>query len=102
MCFTEKRKQSLVDYKSFIDSLGNEENRLFVFRITHGSPVDKVLKSIRPFLKKGDIILNGVNERYLTLEAKQKELRRVWGGGFQPFMSSGSAHYFLVVHNGIK
>lgn len=62
------------DYKSFVDSLGNEENKLFILRITHGSPVDEVLKSLYPFLKKGDIILDGGNEWYLNSEARQKKL----------------------------
>lgn len=77
-CVLNQKKETVLgyrDYKSFIDSLGNEENKLFVFRITHRSLVDEVLKSIGPFLKKGDIILDGRNEWYLNLEARQKKLR---------------------------
>lgn len=61
-------------YKSFVDSVGNEVNKLFILSITYGSPVDEVLKSLYPFLKKGDIILDGGNEWYLNLEARQKKL----------------------------
>lgn len=60
---TKDKVSGYKDYKSFVDSLGNEENKLFILSITHGSPVDEVLKSLGPFLKKGDIILDGGNER---------------------------------------
>lgn len=39
------------DYESFVNSLGKDENKLFIFSITHGGSVDEVLKSISPFFK---------------------------------------------------
>lgn len=79
MCSAEKQniKDNVTgykDYESFVNSLGKDDNKLFVFSITHGSPADEVLKSLSPFLKKGDIILDGGNEWYLNSERRQKEL----------------------------
>ncbi|KAH0613693.1 uncharacterized protein H6S33_005579 [Morchella sextelata] len=64
------------DYDKFVSSLGgNNEPRLFLFSITHGSPADEVLKSLSPHLKKGDIILDGGNEWYLNSERRQREIK---------------------------
>lgn len=64
------------DYDKFVSSLGsNNEPKLFLFSITHGSPADEVLKSLSPYLKKGDIILDGGNEWYLNSERRQREMK---------------------------
>lgn len=66
ICSTKKENikdnvSSYKDYELFVNSLGRDENKLFVFNITHGSPVDEVLKHASPFLKSGDIILDSGN-----------------------------------------
>lgn len=96
------------DYKSFLDSLGEDKNQLFILSITHRSLVDEVLESINPFIKKGDIIINGGNEWYLNSETRQKELREKGvgyvgmgvSGGYQsarrgPSMSPGGDDHIL-------
>jgi 6-phosphogluconate dehydrogenase len=64
------------DYKSFMKSFDNDKQqpRLIILSITHGHPADEVLASIRQYLNKGDIILDGGNEWYLDTERRQKEM----------------------------
>lgn len=88
---TQDKVSGYKDYKSFVDSLGNGENKLFILSITHGSPVDEVLKSLGPLLKKGDIILDGGNEWCLSSEARKKELREK-GVSQQGEFPSGDDH----------
>ena len=64
-----------------------QQPRLLVLSITHGHPADEVLASIRPYLNKGDIILDGGNEWYLDTERRQKEMEElgvhfIWNGCF--------------------
>ncbi|CAF1302027.1 unnamed protein product [Rotaria sordida] len=64
------------DYKTFMKSFDNDKQqpRLLLLSITHGHPADEVLQSIRQYLHKGDIILDGGNEWYLDTERRQKEM----------------------------
>jgi 6-phosphogluconate dehydrogenase len=64
------------DYKTFMKSLDNDKRqpRLLLLSITHDHPADEVLASIRQYLNKGDIILDGGNEWYLDTERRQKEM----------------------------
>ncbi|CAF0780561.1 unnamed protein product [Adineta steineri] len=67
------------DYETFMKSFNNDKQqpRLLVFSITHGHPADDVLASIRQYLNKGDIILDGGNEWYLDTERRQKEMDKL-------------------------
>ncbi|CAF3435805.1 unnamed protein product [Rotaria sp. Silwood1] len=67
------------DYESFMKSFDNDKQqpRLLLLSITHGHPADEVLKSIRQYLNKGDIILDGGNEWYLDTERRQKEMEEL-------------------------
>lgn len=67
------------DYESFMKSFDNDRQqpRLILLSITHGHPADEVLSSLRPYLKKGDIILDGGNEWYLDTERRQKEMEEL-------------------------
>jgi 6-phosphogluconate dehydrogenase len=63
------------DYETFMKSFDNDKQQphLLLLSITHGHPADEVLASIRQYLNKGDIILNGGNKWYLDTERRQKE-----------------------------
>lgn len=63
------------DYKAFTSSLSPDSENLYVLSITHGRAGDEVIKGLRPYLKKGDIILDGGNEWYRNTERRQKELQ---------------------------
>lgn len=54
-----------------------QKSRLLFLSITHGHPADEVLSSIRQYLNKGDIILDGGNEWYLDTERRQKEMNEL-------------------------
>lgn len=90
------------DYEGFTSSLNKDSENVYVFSITHGAPADEVLKQLKPFLKKGDIILDGGNEWYRNTERRQRELAEIGvshigmgvSGGYQsarhgPSMSPG-------------
>ncbi|MCR4335583.1 MAG: decarboxylating 6-phosphogluconate dehydrogenase [archaeon] len=46
-------------YEEFASALG--KTKIIFIMVTHGKPVDEVLKSLQPFLKKGDIVVDGGN-----------------------------------------
>ncbi|PYH44150.1 6-phosphogluconate dehydrogenase, decarboxylating [Aspergillus saccharolyticus JOP 1030-1] len=70
--FTGKGKiQAFNEVDQFTQSLGNDQ-KLFIFSITHGDPADSVLDKIQDSLQKGDIILDGGNEHYRRTEQRQK------------------------------
>lgn len=91
------------DINEFTQSLDKQgERKLFMFSITHGFPADSVLSQIKPYLKRGDILLDGGNENYRNTERRQKECDEIgvsWigtgvSGGYQsarhgPSMSPG-------------
>jgi 6-phosphogluconate dehydrogenase len=73
---TRDKVTAYKDYKTFMKSFDNDKQqpRLLIFSITHGHPADDVLSSIREYLNKGDIIMDGGNEWYLDTERRQKEM----------------------------
>lgn len=73
---TKGKVKGFMDYGEFVASLPSPGHRLLVFSITHGSPADQVLESLRPHLAKGDIILDGGNEWYQNTERRQAQLKR--------------------------
>lgn len=89
---TKGKIEGFYDPKEFTKSLeGKGDRKLFIFSITHGHPADAVLSTIKPDLKKGDIILDGGNENYRRTERRQKECEEIgvsWigmgvSGGYQ-------------------
>ncbi|KAK5054485.1 hypothetical protein LTR84_001376 [Exophiala bonariae] len=63
------------DYKELCESLeAPNEPKLFVFSIPHGAVGDESVKGLRPYLKKGDIILDCSNEHWTNTERRQKDL----------------------------
>jgi 6-phosphogluconate dehydrogenase len=73
---TRNKVTAYKDYETFMSSFDNDKQqpRLIILSITHGHPADEVLASIRQYLDKGDIILDGGNEWYLDTERRQKEM----------------------------
>jgi 6-phosphogluconate dehydrogenase len=72
----EGRKNILLfagDYHAFVASLGPGP-RFFLLSITHGNPVDQVLEALKPYLNKGDVVLDGGNEWYKDTDRRQKAL----------------------------
>lgn len=60
------------DYESLCNNLGSP--KVFVFSIPHGNIADKTIDGLRPFLKKGDIIMDASNENYLNTQRRQQRL----------------------------
>jgi 6-phosphogluconate dehydrogenase len=60
------------DYKELCQSL--DKPKVFVFSIPHGSVGDKTVDGLRPYLEKGDIILDASNEHWANTERRQKRL----------------------------
>lgn len=70
------------DYETFIKSFPEGKLRLLLFSITHGSPVDQVLDSLVPMMKKypnETIIIDGGNEWYLDTEKRQERMKKEFG-----------------------
>ncbi|OSX60775.1 hypothetical protein POSPLADRAFT_1057703 [Postia placenta MAD-698-R-SB12] len=70
------RIASFKEYRLFMESLGGASvPKLLVLSIPHGSPADEVLKDARPWLTRGDVILDGGNEWYENAQRRQKTLQ---------------------------
>lgn len=64
-------------YEELVRSLGGKDaKKLFLLIIKHGSPADEVLHALEPWLREGDVILDGGNEWYENTERRQKELAK--------------------------
>ncbi|KAL3417734.1 6-phosphogluconate decarboxylating [Phlyctema vagabunda] len=59
-------------YKSLCASLDKE--KVFFFSLPHGTVGDDVIRSLKPFLEKGDIIVDCSNEDWAHTERRQGEL----------------------------
>lgn len=70
------RIASFKEYRLFMECLGGASvPKLLVLSIPHGSPADEVLKDARPWLTRGDVILDGGNEWYENAQRRQKTLQ---------------------------
>jgi 6-phosphogluconate dehydrogenase len=61
------------DVKSFI--AGIERPRKIVLLVKAGDPVDQTIERLKPFLEKGDIIIDGGNSHYVDTVRREKALR---------------------------
>ncbi len=78
-----KKVVGFKDEKSFVESLASP--RMIVLLVKAGDPVDATINKIKPYLAKGDIIVDGGNSFYLDTRRREKELA---GEGFK-FIGSG-------------
>jgi 6-phosphogluconate dehydrogenase len=62
------------DYKSLCESL--DKPKVFVLSIPHGSVADKTIEGLRPYLEKGDVIMDASNEHWERTERRQRSLDR--------------------------
>lgn len=57
------------DIESLCQSLGSP--KVFLFSLPHGGPGDGVVKTLTPYLSKGDIVIDGSNENYTVTQKRQ-------------------------------
>ena len=67
------RVHACKDYGSLCQRLGS--SKVFIFSLPHGGPGDSVVQSLRPYLTRGDIVIDGSNENYLVTEKRQAILQ---------------------------
>jgi 6-phosphogluconate dehydrogenase len=60
-------------YGSLCQQLGSP--KVFIFSLPHGGPGDGVLQTLRPYLTKRDIVIDGSNENYLVTQRRQEMLQ---------------------------
>lgn len=65
----EKRMAKYEDYKSLCESLPNP--KVFVWSLPHGGVGDSVFDGLRPFITKGDVIIDCGNENWQNTERRQ-------------------------------
>ena len=58
------------DYESLCKNL--DSPRIFFFSLPHGTVGDKTVENLKPYLQKGDIIVDASNEHYASTERRQK------------------------------
>lgn len=57
------------DIETLCQSLGSP--KVFLFSLPHGGPGDGVVKSLKPYLTEGDIVIDGSNEHYEVTQKRQ-------------------------------
>lgn len=63
------------DYKELCEAVESPDaSKYFVFSIPHGPPGDKSVEGLKPYLKKGDVIMDASNEYWKNTERRQKGL----------------------------
>lgn len=65
--------QPFYDIQTFVQSL--ETPRKIFLMVTAGGPIDSVIQSLLPFLKDGDVIMDGGNSHYEDTERRYQELK---------------------------
>lgn len=60
------------DYKALCEAL--DKPKVFVFGIPHGGVADKAIEGLKPYLEKGDIMMDASNEHWKSTERRQKSL----------------------------
>lgn len=65
-------------YQQLCEEIYSENHpRIIVFSITDGNPGDECVKALRPYMTKGDIILDCSNEFYGNTERRQADLAKM-------------------------
>lgn len=60
------------DYQTLCENLGSP--KVFVFSVPFGNVGDKTIEGLRPYLQKGDILMDASNEHWQSTERRQKHL----------------------------
>jgi 6-phosphogluconate dehydrogenase len=63
------------DYDTLCSSLGSP--KVFFFSLPHGRPGDAVVETLEPYLRPGDIVVDGSNEDYLVTQRRQHALQKL-------------------------
>ena len=82
-----KADEALLDHKVhksrdphqlWMDLGGNSnEPKVYFFSLPHGNPGEAVLTMLKPYLKAGDIVIDGSNENFTVTQQRQARLREV-------------------------
>jgi len=70
----EKGAATASSYKEFCEKLA--EKKMILLMVPHGKPVDEVIAGVAPFLKKGDIVIDGGNSFYKDSVKRAKALAK--------------------------
>ena len=62
------------DEKSFVESL--EKPRRIILLVKAGSAVDDTIAKLKPYLEKGDIIIDGGNSHFTDTQKREKQLAK--------------------------
>lgn len=81
----EKGVKVVMDYRDFISFL--DDPKVIYLSLPSGNTVDKVIDELMPFLKEGDVILDGGNSFYLDSMSREK---RLWEKGIY-FLDCGTS-----------
>lgn len=71
--FIEKGFEGAFEYKELIGKLGSK--KIIWIMVPAGEAVDLVISQIKPFLKKGDLIIDGGNSKYTDTISRGKILK---------------------------
>lgn len=69
-----KKVVGCADEKSFVESLARP--RKIILLVKAGDPVDSTIAKLKPYLEKGDIIIDGGNSHYLDTQRREAELAK--------------------------
>jgi 6-phosphogluconate dehydrogenase len=58
------------DSESLAKSVKSDQPGVFVMSTPHGKPGDKAVDDLKPYLSKGDIIIDCANEHYANTERR--------------------------------
>lgn len=71
--FKDKNVKIFDSFKSLVAVL--DKPRVILMMVPAGKPVDKAILSIKPFLEKGDILIDGGNSFFVDTERRIKKLK---------------------------
>lgn len=72
--FADKNAVVLYSMKEFIESL--ETPKKILLMVPAGKPVDAVIKELKPYLSKGDLLIDGGNTYFPDTERRNNELKK--------------------------
>ncbi|KIX05348.1 6-phosphogluconate dehydrogenase (decarboxylating) [Rhinocladiella mackenziei CBS 650.93] len=67
------RVHACKDYETLCQSLGSP--KIFLFSLPHGPPGDRVVRTLEPYLRKGDVVIDGSNENFHVTQKRQAFLQ---------------------------